>query len=157
MSDERVRVVRGPRGLPSACLRALLPALAEGRGVFWIDAGNSFDAYGLGRAARSAGLDARLALSRVRLSRPFHLHQLQALLSEHLPRAWRGEPVVLSDPLALLFDEGIGRREAAAAFDDILGSISRLKAAWLVVVVERPAPEGREGWARRLECAGAGN
>ena len=51
-----VYVATGPLSLPSWFLAALCPYLGKGRGVFWVDAGNRFDAHGASYAARAAAI-----------------------------------------------------------------------------------------------------
>ena len=46
-----VHTVLGSSWLPAWFLSALTPALQRGQHIYWIDAGNRFDAYGLGRTA----------------------------------------------------------------------------------------------------------
>ncbi|OGR58643.1 MAG: hypothetical protein A2X36_00640 [Elusimicrobia bacterium GWA2_69_24] len=140
----------GPAVLPAWFLTRLCPALAGGARVFWVDATNSFAAYAAGRAARSLGIPPRTVLDRIRLSRPFNSHQLTTLLTRTLPPLWRGEPVVVSDPFPMLFDEEVPQREARRALDAILNAVAALPGVWLLLAVHREAPRGREGWLAEL-------
>ena len=97
-------LAQGASGLDGWLLSRLLTALAAGASPFWIDAGNSFDAYGAGYAARALGLPPSELIARVRLARAFNLFQLETMVRVKLPPLWRGEPVVLSDPLPLFHD-----------------------------------------------------
>lgn len=135
----------GPRCLPAWLLTALCPWLGRGGGLFWIDAGTGFDAYGLGRAARAAGVDPKEALARVRLARPFNAFQLETILREKLPALWRGEPVVLSDPLVPFIDEDLSQEDYRRLLPRVLGALERLPALWLLLAVRRPEPAGRAG------------
>ncbi|MFH1723871.1 MAG: hypothetical protein ABII00_04530 [Elusimicrobiota bacterium] len=139
----RVHTALGSSWLPAWFLSALAPALERGLRVYWIDAGNRFDAYGLGRAARDLGADPRRALARVRLARPFNVFQLETILRRKLPAAWRGEPVVLSDPLAPFLDEDLPRAQVRRMLPRVLGCLGRLPALWMVLAVERKAPKER--------------
>jgi hypothetical protein len=134
----------GDRLLPSWLLRGLAPALGQGARVFWIDAGNSFDAHGLSRTAQALGLDPRGILSRIRLARPFNVFQLQTMVRTKLPALWRGEPVVLSDPLGPFYDEDLPDKDVAKALAGLLEGLRGLPAAWLVLAVIRQRPEGRQ-------------
>ena len=149
----------GPRLLPSWFLSALLPALGRGGRVFWIDAGNDFNAYGASYAARSLGYDPKPLLARVSLARPFNLYQLRTMVCGTLPKAWRGEPVVVSDPMGLFYDEDVPAADAKRVFDGFLRGMKSLAAVWLVLSVERKAPEGRAAWAGELarQAQGAAN
>lgn len=134
----------GPRHLPSLFLRALCPALGHGRRVLWIDAGNGFDAHGLGLTAKALGLDPRRVLAQVSLARPFNVYQLEAMVKAKLPAAWRGEPVVLSDPLAPFFDPDLPEEDVPKALRGVREGLAAVPAVWLVLAVLRRAPRGRE-------------
>lgn len=133
----------GDRLLPSWFLCGLAPALGRGLRVFWIDAGNSFDAHGLSRTAQAVGLDPRRILSRVRLARPFNVFQLRTMVQSKLPALWRGEPVVLCDPLGPFYDEDLPDAEVGKALDAVCEGMRILPAVWLVLAVLRRRPEGR--------------
>ena len=133
----------GPSLLSSWFLWALEPALKRGLRAFWIDAGNSFDAYGASYAAKASGWDAKEILSRIQLARPFNLFQLETMVRKKLPEKWRGEPVILSDPFPLFYDEDVAEAEASEVFDGVLRGMKELPATWLVLSVERKAPQGR--------------
>ena len=141
----------GPSLLPSWFLRALCPALSRGTRIFWIDAGNSFDAHGLGREARALGLDPARVLSNVSLARPFNAYQLEAMVRRKLPACWRGEPVVLSDPLAPFFDEDLPDGDARTTLAGVLEGLAGTPAVWLLLAVLRKAPRGREGVLEALK------
>ncbi|MCX5795399.1 MAG: hypothetical protein NTY77_07900 [Elusimicrobia bacterium] len=134
----------GGRLLPSWFLRSLVPALAQGARVFWIDAGNSFDAHGLSRTAQALGLEPRRILSRISLARPFNVFQLQTMVKTKLPALWKGEPVVLCDPLGPFYDEDLPDAEVPKALAGLLEGLRRLPAVWLVLAVMRKRPEGRQ-------------
>ena len=146
-----IRLALGPRRLPAWFLARLVPVLARGARFFWIDGGNSFEAYGAGHAARGRGLDARRALANVRLARPFNLFQLETIVSEKLPALWRGEPVVLSEPLPLFYDEDVPAARARAVLARTISAMLKLPAVWLVLLAERRAPRGRGEWLEHLK------
>src|SRR5688572_24483843 len=85
--------VSGPGDLGGRFLTALCPALLRGARVLWIDADDSFNAYGAGYASRCLGADARAALANVALARAFNLYQLETMVKVKVPERWRGEPV----------------------------------------------------------------
>lgn len=140
----------GPRLLPSWFLSALSPALREGRRLFWIDACNSFDAHGASYAARMRGLSPREMLSRISLARPFNLYQLETVVRRKLPAVWRGEPVVLADPLPMIMDEEVPQADARRIFLSLLSGIRELPAVWLMFCVERAVPAPRKAWLSEL-------
>ena len=133
----------GARDLPARFLRALAPALARGGGLFWIDAGNGFDAYGFSAAARALGFNPAPLLARVRLARAFNFWQLETLVTKKLPALWRGEPVAVSDILAPFYDEDAPWPQARAAFGRVCAGLKALPASWLILAVEREPPAGR--------------
>ena len=149
-------LAEGARGLDSWLLAALLPALARGLSPFWVDAGNSFDAYGAGYAARALGLPPKETIARVRLARAFNLFQLETMVCESLPALWRGEPIVLSDPLALFHEEDVPREKARGVFERTLAGMERLGAAWLVLSTDRGDFPGRRGLLEALGRRAAG-
>ena len=147
-------VVSGPRDLPGRFLTALCPALLSGARVMWLDAGNSFNAYGLGYASRFFGADSRAALAHVDLARPFNLYQLETMVKVKVPDRWQGEPIVISDPMPLFYDEDVPAAAARRVLTRVLEGMMALPAVWLVLAVDRKPPEGREGWAEQLSrCA----
>jgi hypothetical protein len=147
-------VVSGSRDLPGRFLTALCPALLGGARVLWLDAGNSFNAYGLGYASRFFGASSRAALARVELARPFNLYQLETMVKVKVPERWRGEPIVIADPMPLFYDEDVPIAAARRVFTRVLEGMMSLNAVWLVLAVDREPPEGREGWSEKLSrCA----
>jgi len=139
-------LARGPRAMPAWFLSAFVPALAGGGTVFWLDAGNCFDAHGASYSSRRAELDPRRILSRVSLARPFNLFQLETMVLKKLPALWRGEPIVVSDPMPLFYDEDVPAAEARRVLERVRAGMEALPAAWLLLAVEHPAPAGRERW-----------
>ncbi|MFI5351084.1 MAG: hypothetical protein ACHQ2Z_16190 [Elusimicrobiota bacterium] len=160
LSDGRILpghyVVSGPRDLTGRFLTALCPALLGGTRVLWLDAGNSFNAYGLGYASRFYGANARAALSRVELARPFNLYQLETMVKVKVPERWRGEPIVVADPMPLFYDEDVPAAAARRVLARVLEGMMSLPAVWLVLVRDREAPAGREGWEEQLHKSARG-
>jgi hypothetical protein len=140
----------GPKLLPSWFLWALEPTLKSGEQIFWLDAGNSFDAYGASYAAKSMGWDPKEILKRIQLARPFNLFQLETMVAKKIPAKWHGEPVIISDPFPLFYEEDVPAPEAQKIFNNVLKAMQAFPALWLVLAVERQAPEGREQWLPQL-------
>ena len=149
-------VATGPRLLPAWFLSALCPALAHGTRLFWIDAGNSFDAYGAGYAARALGRDPKAVLRQVSLARPFNLFQLETMVCRKLPAQWRGEPVVVADPFPMLYDEDVAIHDARRVLTTVMSGMKALPAIWMILSVERQAPRGRERWPQELIAQASG-
>jgi hypothetical protein len=144
---------KGNRAGTERFLHALCPALGLGLRVFWIDGGNAFDANGAAYKARQLGHDPRLVLGRVRLARAFNAFQAETMVCKSLPKLWRGEPVVLSDPFSLFYDDGLPWTQAKAVFARMLEGMRRLPAVWLVLSSGEKPPEGREGLVEAVEAA----
>ncbi|MDE2290721.1 MAG: hypothetical protein KGL53_01455 [Elusimicrobia bacterium] len=138
-----LRTVLGSSWLPAWFLSALCPALERGLTVRWIDAGNRFDAYGLGRTARDSGADPRRVLKAVRLARPFNAFQLETLLTRGLGEAGACDPVVLADPLALLYDEELPEAEARRAAPRLKRALRALASPCVMLAVARQASPAR--------------
>jgi len=138
--------ISGERELPSWFLRAVSEGLARGGRILWLDAGNGFDAYGVSYFARAAGWDPLQILRRVELARPFNLYQLETMVTKKVPARWRGEPVVIADPMPLFYDEDVPAKEARQILARTAAGMDALAAAWIVLAPERKAPEGRESW-----------
>lgn len=158
LSDGRILpgryVVSGPRDLTGRFLTALCPALLTGTRVLWLDAGNSFNAYGLAYATRFLGANSRAALANVDLARPFNLYQLETMVKVKVPERWRGEPIVIADPMPLFYDEDVPASAARRVLTRVLEGMTSLPAVWLVLTTDREAPAGREGWEEQLsKCA----
>ncbi|MBI5596102.1 MAG: hypothetical protein HY928_08450 [Elusimicrobia bacterium] len=132
-----VHTVVGSSWLPAWFLSALCPALERGMSVRWIDAGNRFDAYGLGRTARDSGADPRRVLNHVRLARPFNAFQLESMLGRLGSETGPEDPVVVSDPLALLYDEELPDEEARRLAPRLARALKALPSNCVVLTVER--------------------
>lgn len=139
-------LIEGATDLPAQFLAAIMPALARGERVLWIDPGNRFNAHHGAYAARALGVDPRPALSRVRLARPFNLFQLDTIVRRKAPDLWRGEPIVISDPLPLFHDPDVPTAQSRKIFLSVLDGINALDAPWIVLSIARAEPADRAGW-----------
>lgn len=148
--------VTGPGDLCGRFLTALCPALARGARALWLDAGNSFNAPGAAYAARMLGADPRAALARVSVARPFNLYQLETMVKTKVPERWRGEPVVVADPMPLFYDDDVPASAARRVLQRTLEGMLAFPAAWVLVMPDRPAPEGRGGWEAELSRGARG-
>jgi hypothetical protein len=145
-----IYLYEGPRLVAAQFLSALCPALGLGLRIYWIDGSNGFDAHGASYAARVLGFSPKELLARVSVARPFNLYQLETMVCRKLPARWSGEPVVLSDPFGLFYDEDVPWAEARAVFSRTLAGLKRLPAVWLVLSSGRTPPAGREGLVELL-------
>ncbi len=149
-APDGLHLVIGPYSLQSLVLLSLARYLCAGRRVYWIDAGNGFDAYGLGQAARAAQLDERRVLSHVQVARPFTAIQMNGMLSRQLPQIPRACPVILSDPMALFYDLEMPENDVARVFRDFIRVVRGLSLPVLALAVARKAPEQRSRLSPQL-------
>jgi Rad51 len=118
--------------LTRLCVRALLSKRQGGFGspsVIFVDAGNCSDIYQCVNFARQYGLDVQKVLDSIMVSRPFTIHQLAGLVSNHLDSAgaaivhhFGAKLVVISDPLRMFAQDP---------------QIDPDEALWLVKVIAR--------------------
>lgn len=151
-------------------LRALARPLLHGETVVAVDGGNRFDPYAIGKAAAALGGSGKEALSRIRVSRTFTCHQMEALLVRKLPFALARYDARLALILGLpeaFADPDVPFAEACRLFRSCLSALRRISAGGARVVLvgkaeaERnggyyspmPAPENREGFFRHLARA----
>ena len=118
-----VRFVEAQRrtGLPSAW-----------GALFWVDSGNSFDAYHAARVARQYGAEPSAILSRIRLARPFTAFQLQQMLKQ-IPALMPPPLVVISDLMKLFYDSEIQEDDLKRAHRFFMVELERLKRRAMVV------------------------
>jgi hypothetical protein len=98
----------------------------QGRAVTLVDAAQSFDPYLVARVGRYRGLDLRVLLERIRLSRAFTCHQLATLLCETLPATRPGEPLFVLGPCALFYDDQVALTERRNLFKQVAASLAVL-------------------------------
>lgn len=137
-----------------ACLTVALlvglQALGRDRPLLIVDGANAFDPFLVSDIARKSGLPPQALLDRIRISRVFTCHQLEALLRGRLQAAVRrfnASAVYFSGILDPLLDEDVPPREAARIFRLIPPVLRRLAAAGIVTVCGCPPPvtmPGRE-------------
>ena len=108
------------------------PVLLRGRKVLFVDGANTFNPYILTRLADQAGQEPRAVLERLMISRTFTVHQLEALVCDHLLRAIdRHDPglVVLSGWSTLFHDENVPQAEAMRLLQSTADAARRLAAS----------------------------
>jgi hypothetical protein len=111
------------------CVRAQLDhPIGLNSDTIFIDGGNSFDVYAISNYAIEYGIEPKLALSRIHISRAFTYFQLASLLTEKLPTAlkrYSSKFAVVSDITELFQDPEIkDKQEAHRVFQRILSSLS---------------------------------
>ena len=136
-------------GACGLALRALAGPLLRGEAVVAVDGANRFDPYEISRAARAMGGDGRAALSRIRVSRAFTCHQMEALLSRRLPDALSRFDARLALVLGLpetFADADVPYAEACRVFRNCLGALRKLaRAGTRVVLVGKEEPPAKGG------------
>jgi hypothetical protein len=154
-------------GACALALRALAVPLLRAEAVVAIDGANRFDPYEISKAARAKGGDAGEALSRVRVSRAFTCHQMEALLSRRLPEALSGFDARLALVLGLpetFADADVPYTEACRVFRNCLSALRRIARGGTRVVLAGkgepptsarhhavgPVPSDRAGFFRYL-------
>ncbi len=113
------------------CVRAqLVHPIGLNSDTVCIDGGNSFDAYAVSKYAIEHGIEPKLALSRVHISRAFTYFQLASLLTEKLSSAlarYNSKLAIVSDITELFQDPEIkDRQEAYRVFQRVLRSLSAI-------------------------------
>jgi hypothetical protein len=74
------------------------------------------------------------------------LYHLETMVKVKVPEKWRGEPVVIADPMPLFYEEDVPAAAARRVFQRVLEGMALLPAPWIVLTQDREAPEGRRGW-----------
>jgi len=136
-------------GATRLALQTLARPLLRGETVVAVDGGNRFDPYEIGKAARALGGDGKEALSRIRVSRAFTCHQMEALLTRKLSDALERFNASLALVLGLpetFADADVPYAEACRVFRNCLSALRRISLAGTRVVLvgrgEMPAKGG---------------
>jgi hypothetical protein len=134
-------------GACGLALRALAGPLLQGETAVAVDGGNRFDPYEISKAARALGGDGKEALSRIRVSRAFTCHQMEALLARKLPSALTRYDARLALVLGLpetFADADVPYEEACRLFRSCLSSLRRIssKGTRIVLVGRAELPRG---------------
>jgi hypothetical protein len=140
----------GP-GAARAALRALARPLLAGEAAAVLDGGHLFDPYAVSREERALGGSGTAALSRVRISRAFTCHQMEALLSRRLAPALErnGARLAVVFGLADLFaDPDVPYAEACRLFRRCVLALRRAAAGGTRVVLVGENAFGPPGAAR---------
>ncbi len=134
-------------GACGLALRALARPLLYGETVVAADGGNRFDPYEIAKAAKALEGDGKEALSRIRVSRAFTCHQMEALLVHKLPSALArydaGLALILGLPETFT-DADVPYAEACRLFRSCLSALRRIssKGARIVLVSKAELPRG---------------
>ncbi len=117
--------------------------LMTGQRILWVEAANIFDLYALTETAKRWGVDPHPLLRRLHISRTFTIHQMETLCTEQLGLNLTRHPgalAILSDPLALCWDEDVSQAEARRVLRRIAMSIERLRQQGDRLLITSPDP-----------------
>lgn len=134
-------------GATRLVLQTLAGPLLRGETVVAVDGGNRFDPYEIGKAAKALGGDGKEALSRIRISRAFTCHQMEALLSLRLPGALARFDAQLALIMGLpetFSDADVSYAEACRVFRNCLSALRRVALSGTrVILVGRGEPPAK--------------
>jgi hypothetical protein len=127
------------------CVRSELPPEKGGLGspVVFVDCGNTFNPYLIVEVARSYGVDPRVALEKIYVSRAFTAYQLTALILEKLEPFLNQKEVklvVVSSIASLFLDDSLPRVEAKGLFLKVCAKLSELASKKNILVLSTYLP-----------------
>lgn len=117
-----------------------------GSSTIFVDGGNLFNPYLVAEIARSYGLDSRLTLEKIYVSRAFTAYQLSSLILEKLELSLgrrRSKLMVVSDIASLFLDGDIPKTEANDLFIKVCGKLSEIASRKRAIVVTSYLSERR--------------
>lgn len=133
-------------------IAGFLPLLREGRRLYCLDGGNTFNPYRLAALARQQGLDPGAMLERVFISRAYTCHQLAAAAESMLaPLADEATPplVGILGIERLFLDDDVPLYERRHLFEQLLVELDRLHGCGLPIFITFLSEPGNP-WVRRL-------
>jgi hypothetical protein len=128
-------------------IQSLAAHAARGERLAVLIGHNGFDVYALARLALEHGLDSRLILERIELSRAFTCHQLhRRILTLGAPRTDRWSALYVLGLLDIFYDEDVKQNEARRLLNDCLVKLKEIAGSGLPVLITVSAPQepGRE-------------
>jgi hypothetical protein len=131
LSSKQLHLVLAPRTARRRLMTALTVRLALAGTVRLLDAGNSFDGYGLARLLRQQTMGWKAALERVSVARAFTCYQVEALLADAISEV---SPVLVLDLLDTFYDENVRLPERLRLLQVSLTHLRRLSQAASVAV-----------------------
>lgn len=139
----RLVIMNGHRGLFPLGHYLTVWRLIEEEAVIFVDGANHFDLPMIARLARRLKKDARGFLERIHLSRAFTVHQLEAVIHEHLEDALqkhRSRLCLISGLLDTFSDEEVPLWEAKGILSRVMERLRLLADQGYRVVVLAPDP-----------------
>ncbi len=144
----------------SSLLFDLAARLVLQTSLFVMDAGNTFQGYGLAHILKRWTLDYEVVLHRITLARVFTCYQMLALLSQCAagPQPGPDQPVLVLDFLSTFYDQGVPVGERSRLLNGCIAHLRQLsRRAPVAVWVRRRdcvPPEGLEYFSRLQAAAG---
>lgn len=157
MTSDLVWSARGPVGvvlqaerrLGGEILRGLAPLVVRGQPIWVVDGCNRFDPYAFATAARQVGVDPRQALARVRVTRCFTIHQMQAVAEDLLPSLCDAVPlpfVLVLGLEGLFHEESIPLWERRQVLERTVRRLAALCRSRIQMLVTHTPPDGAKAW-----------
>ena len=127
-------------------VRCQLPLARGGldSSTVFVDGGNMFNPYLIAEIARSYGLDSRIVLEKVYVSRAFTAYQLSSLILEKLESALkrrRARLLIVSDVTSLFLDRDLPKVEARELFMKVCVKLSEIASERQTIIVVGYFPE----------------
>ena len=121
------------------CIRCQLPPSRGGLSspAVFIDGGNIFNPYLVAESARRYGLNPRMVLQRIYVSRAFTAYQLSSLILERLEEAiekFEARFVAVSEISSLFLDRDVPRTEAEDLFVKVCRRLQKIAAEGKAII-----------------------
>lgn len=125
--------------------RTAVASITRLRGyALFVDCGNVFSPYEIGRISMERGVEAREMLQRIRVSRPFTAYQLSILFEDGggVDEELQGGPIFLAllRPLNLIYSEDVAERDARLILRRMLRRLRDLVGRGVTVLVTHRKP-----------------
>ncbi len=127
------------------CIRAQLPPQLGGLGsnVVFIDGGNTFRLYKIGRLAQIHDLNPKQVYERIFISRAFTAYQLTSLILDKLEETiqkYKAKLVVISDIAGFFLDDDVPHEEAERVYSQIVSYLSAFAKKHQIIIVATYPP-----------------
>ena len=140
-TKKAVLLLCGDAAVREIAMEMAISTLITGRQILWIEAANIFDLYALTETAKRWGIDPHPLLRQLHISRTFTVHQMETLCVKHLKSdltRYPGALGILSDPLALCWDEELPQAEARRVLRRVAAAIENLRRKGLRLLITYP-------------------
>ncbi len=145
------------------CVRAQLPTQLGGLGsnVIFVDGGNTFRLYQVGRLAQLHKLNPKEVLDRIYISRAFTAYQMTSLVMDKLKetiKKYNAKLVMLSDIAGFFLDKDVPEDEARSVFNQVTAYLSKFARENQVILIATYPPHQetrRNSYLHMVTCARA--